>query len=201
MPFPLPCLQTSAEFLNFNSSFMLSLFIVTAWLYNWPINILFTCGKCLSKLDSESAKVQWRPIHSDRQSLRCAVKRKIANIHSTEKFPNLYNRANCLIHYSIFRPWYIFFLYLHCFLYSLRTEAMYSPLPGTVVLVILYLLRIETRYSPCPRGVDTVVLVILRLAVVTGWPMVGRGVVVVVVILVVTTLEVIVTTEQVERGE
>ena len=45
--------------------------------------------------------MQWRPIHSDRQSLRCAVKRKIAN-NSTENVPNLYphhalNRANTVI--------------------------------------------------------------------------------------------------------
>ena len=53
----------------------------------------------LSDLNSESAKVQYWPIHYNRDSLGCAVKRQIAGTPSTENFPNLYphgavNRKN-----------------------------------------------------------------------------------------------------------
>ena len=57
------------------------------------------CGKRLSTLNSESAKVQKRSLNSDRQSLRGAVIRMFDNNPSTENFPNLYphgvlNQAN-----------------------------------------------------------------------------------------------------------
>ena len=50
-----------------------------------------------------SKQTKQRERKGDRQSLRCAVKRKIANNPSTENFPNLYphravNRKNTVVY-------------------------------------------------------------------------------------------------------
>ena len=71
----------------FQQFLVLSLFIFVAWLYYWPINNLFKCCECLSKLNSRAQKCNNGK--SDRQSLRGAVKGKIANTPTSEKFQNL----------------------------------------------------------------------------------------------------------------